>query len=68
MSASVGMDAAGASNNYLKDNTIQNPSSGASNGGLVYPIVNQVGHLFLIIIDIFLYLYFSGWSKWKHMV
>jgi hypothetical protein len=26
------------------------------------------GHLFLIIIDIFLYLCLSGWFMWKHMV
>jgi hypothetical protein len=27
-----------------------------------------IGHLFLIIIDVFLYLCLSGWSFWKRMV
>jgi hypothetical protein len=27
-----------------------------------------IGHLFLINIDIFLYLCLAGWSIWKHMV
>jgi hypothetical protein len=27
-----------------------------------------IGHLFLIIIDIFLYLCLFGWSIWNHMV
>jgi hypothetical protein len=28
----------------------------------------KTGHLFLIIIDDFLYLCLPGWSTWKHMV
>jgi hypothetical protein len=27
-----------------------------------------INHLFLIIIDVYLYLCLSGWSVWKHMV
>jgi hypothetical protein len=27
-----------------------------------------IDHLFLILIDVFLYLCFSGWSVWKHIL
>jgi hypothetical protein len=32
-----------------------------------YSHPESVNRLFLIIIDVFLYLYLSGWSIWKHM-
>jgi hypothetical protein len=41
-------------------------SSGLSVLGTAFLLF--IGHLFLIITDIFLYLFLSGWSIWKHMV
>jgi hypothetical protein len=36
--------------------------------GLRMTVKVTIGHLFLIIIDVFLYLCLSGWSLWKYMV